>query len=113
MEQEHKKISLVEAIFMIEIVGSADLVKLLVSLTGIGIIIAVIIDFMVGGIMIFWLFMKGARGLGKLVSMFIPIQTLALLVVIYLINHPKIAKVAEVATGKVSSLAKPGAVGEK
>jgi hypothetical protein len=104
-QAEQKKISLPEAIIMIEIVGSADLVKLFVSLTGIGIIIAAIINFIVGGIMLLWLFMKGARGLGKLISMFIPIQTLALLVVIYLVNHPKIIKTTEKLTGGAAKIA--------
>lgn len=100
--EKPKKISLPEAILALEFTAMADLIKLLVTLTGIGIIAAGAVYFVVAVIIQGWLFFKGARGLGKFISMLIPVQTFALLIVIYLVNH----EAGEGVIGKAMKVAK-------
>lgn len=122
--KEQKKISLPEAIMMVGLVAFADALEILVDLTGIGIIAGELINLVVGAGLQLWLFMKGIKGFWKLASWgigtlldgvlggLLPIKTISLIVTIYLVNHPKTAKVAQLATGKISSIAKVGAMGE-
>ncbi len=112
-QKEQKKISLPEGIFMMEIVVLADVVEILVDLTGFGIIIGEIINFGTGAMIEGWLLMKGLRGARNLVSFgvgtildgvttsFLPVKTITMAITIYLVNHPKmlgeLSKVAAVA----------------
>ena len=116
-QAEQKKISLPEAIIMVMIVGLADAVEILIGLTGIGIIIGEIINFVVGAGIQLWLFMKGIKGFWKLASWgigtlldgvlagFLPIKTITLIITIYLVNHPKIVEKATKATGGMAKIA--------
>jgi len=120
--EEQKKISLPEGIIMVLIVLCADIVEILVDLTGFGIIIGEVINFAVGAMIEFWLFIKGIKGFWKLTSWgigtlldgalasFLPIKTITLIITIWLVNHPKAAQVAEVATGKIASAVKTEAL---
>jgi len=117
MDEEQKKISLPEGIIMVMIVLCADIAEILVDLTGFGIIIGEIINFVVGIGLQLWLFMKGIKGFWKLASWgigtlldgvlagFLPIKTITLIITIYLVNHPKIVEKVEQATGGVAKIA--------
>lgn len=124
-EEEQKKIGLPEGIFVSLIVLTMDVVEILVDLTGVGIIIGLIINFVGGGALEIYLFLRGARGTRQLVTMGIgvvldgatssvlPIKTITWFITWYLFNHPKViekvAPVAQIATGIAG--AKAGAVG--
>jgi len=132
MEEEQKnKIGLPETILMVMIVGSADLFELaatpvqIVPVVGqIFLFIKPFVSISVWVIVKFWLIMKGIRGLWFLagglsdtVANFFAVdipfgKTAAVILTIYLANHPKATKVAQVATGKIGSIAKPGVTGE-
>jgi len=109
-ETEQKKIGLPEGIFVTLVVLTMDGVEFLVSITGFGIIIGEIVNFVGGAAIEIYLFLKGARGARQLVTMGIgtvldgvsssalPIKTITFLITWYLVNHPKITeKVAVVA----------------
>ncbi len=109
---EDKKISLPEIIIMVMIVAGADLFDVFVGLAAAVPIIGQVllfanwfIDIFVLAITQFWLIMKGGIGFGKQATALtgnliefiplldiLPIRTVALLVVIYMINHPRIAE---------------------
>ena len=100
-EGDGARVSLPEGILMVTFVGFMEGMGLLLSLTVVGIIITEILDLFTGAIVEFWLFMKGARGLKQLGTFgigivadgldggLIPLETITLLVTIYLINHQK------------------------
>lgn len=106
MDNEQKTISLPEGIMMFLIVVMADIIEVLVSFTGFGIIIGEIINFSVGALIEGWLFFKGVKGIWKLASFPIgfaadglfgslfPVKTITLLITIYLVNHPEIMEKA-------------------
>jgi hypothetical protein len=132
MEEEKKIIGLPEMIFMLLLVGGADLFEVVA-----GFAIAVPV---VGQVMVFinwfsdrfvlaitqlWFIMKGGIGFSKIATSLIgnliefipgldilPIRTVTLIIVIYMINHPKAAQVASLASGKLS-LGKEGAAALK
>ncbi|MEK7114501.1 MAG: hypothetical protein AAB832_00335 [Patescibacteria group bacterium] len=109
---EDKKISLPEIIIMVMIVGGADLFDVFVGLAAAVPVIGQIllfgnwfVDIFVLAIVQFWLIMKGGIGfrkqatvlVGNLAEMIpfldiLPIRTAALLVAIYMINHPGITE---------------------
>ena len=102
MDEEQKKIELAEGVIVTLFVGGMDLVELLVSLTGIGIIAGEIINFTGGAGFEFYLFMRGARGTRVLVTWGIgavadgatssafPLKTITWFITWYLFNHPKV-----------------------
>ncbi len=112
--EEQKKISLPEIILMIMIVGGADLFDAITTLVALVPIIGKVFVFtnIFVGIFVlliiqFWLILKGGIGfkkqlvvlVGNLIELIpglniLPIRTLTLLIAIYLINHPKIMKIA-------------------
>ncbi len=125
---DQKKISLVETIFMVMVAGLADAFELIATFAEAVPVIGQILLFMkwivaicVWLILQFWLIMKGIKGMwflaGSLLDAIanflmldIPFgKTASIILTIYLANHPKTAKVAQVATGKVTSMAKPEA----
>jgi len=105
-QEEQKKIGLPEGIFVTLVVLTMDGVEFLIDLTGVGIIIGEIINFVGGGAVEIYLFLKGARGARQLVTMGIgtvvdgatssalPIKTITWLITWYLFNHPKILEKA-------------------
>jgi len=105
-QDEQKKIGLPEGIFMTLVVLSIDGVELLIGITGIGIIIGEIVNFVGGGAMEIYLFLRGARGAKQLVTMgvgtvldgasssILPIKTITWCITWYLFNHPKILEKA-------------------
>ena len=113
-KEDQNKISLPEGLIIGMIVLSADVIETLIALTGVGIIIGEVINFATGAVIEFWLFMKGIKGFWKLASFgigvvadgatssFFPIKTLTFLITIYLINHPKIAKVSSLAKAETT-----------
>lgn len=120
--EESPKISLVETILMLMITGSVDFFELtatmLVGVPVIGQTLLVIRWFVAGGcwlIIQFWLIMKGIKGLwflsgslldgvANFIGLDIPFgKTASLMATIHLANHPKIAKVAAVASGKIGA----------
>lgn len=122
--EEKPKFSLVEIILMLMITGSADLFELfatlLIAVPVIGQILLVIkwfVAMLTWPIIQFWLIMKGSKGLwflsgslldivANFVGFDIPFgKTISLMTTVYLANHPKIARVAQVA-GSVAG--KPG-----
>ena len=131
MNEDQKKISLPEAIIMIMVTGLADLFELVATFIEAVPVIGQIFLFIKWFVAIFswlaiqfWLIMKGIKGLwflsGSLldaVANFLAVdipfgKTASIILTIYLVNHPKVAKVAQVATGKISSIAKAEATGE-
>jgi len=113
--EEQKKISLPEGIFMTLVVLTIDGVEALIGITGVGIIIGEIVNFVAGGAIEIYLFLRGARGTRQLVTMgigtvvdgstssILPIKTITWVITWYLFNHPKVvekvAPVAQVAGG--------------
>ncbi|PIU98444.1 hypothetical protein COS61_01380 [Candidatus Wolfebacteria bacterium CG03_land_8_20_14_0_80_40_12] len=115
MGEDQKKISLPEIIIMVMIVGGADGFDVITGLFAIVPIIGQILLFMnffvdifVLAITQFWFIMKGGKGFkkqatalaGNLIEFIplldiLPIRTATLIIVIYLINHPKVAKAAK------------------
>ena len=109
-----KKISLPEIIIMVMIVGGADALEiftdLLVVVPVIGQILLFLnpfVDIFVLAIVQLWFIIKGGIGFRKQVSALVgnlielipgldilPIRTTTLIIAIYLINHPGVAKVA-------------------
>jgi len=114
-QEDQKKIGLPEGIFVSLIVLTMDGVEFLVDLTGVGIIIGEIVNFVGGGAVEIYLFLKGGRGARQLATMgvgtvldgvtssVLPIKTITWLITWYLFNHPKViekvAPVAQIATG--------------
>lgn len=114
--EEDKKISLVETILLVLFVGMADIIEIILVCFGLDDFW--LSDIITGGavglyfgikkaksgwIMGGWLF-EALPYLGAL-----PIKSIALWIAIYITNHPKIAKVAQVAgatTGKIQELKK-------
>lgn len=112
MDEEQKKISLPEIIIMVMIVAGADLFDVFVDLAAAVPVIGQIllfanwfVDIFVFAVVQFWLIIKGGIGFkkqatvlaGNLIEMIpfldiLPIRTTALLVAIYMINHPGIAE---------------------
>ena len=100
------------------IVGGADALEIFTDLSAavpvIGQILLFLnpfVDIFVLAIVQLWFIMKGGIGFRKQVSALVgnliefipgldilPIRTTTLIIVIYLINHPKVAKVAQIAT---------------
>jgi hypothetical protein len=110
---EHKKISLPEAIFITAIVLFSDIAEFIVDLTGFGIIIGIMINFIVGGGLQIYLFLKGVKGFWKLgtniagtlfdgfIAAFLPIKTITWIITLILVNkEEKIAEITGIA-GKV------------
>jgi len=109
---EDKKISLPEIIIMVMIVGGADLFDVFVGLAAAVPVIGQIllfgnwfVDIFVLAITQFWFIMKGGIGFGKQATALagnliefipfldiLPIRTAALIIAIYMINHPKVAE---------------------
>lgn len=123
-QEQPKKISLPEGIFMMEVVVLADVVEILVDLTGFGIIIGEIINFATGAMIEGWLLMKGLRGTRNLVSFgvgtildgvttsFLPVKSITMVITIYLVNHPKVLeKVGKAAAIAGAASALKGKVG--
>ncbi len=125
---KQKKISLPEAILIIMITGFADLFELVAAIVLLVPVVGQILWFVRGFVSIFswlsiqfWLKMKKIKGLwflsGSLLDVLanflgvdIPFgKTASIILTINLANHPKISKVAEVATGKIGSIGKPEA----
>lgn len=117
MEEEEKKISLPEAIIMTIISGTGDLFGLVSGLSfPIPVIgqMLIFISFFVAItfflIIQFWLIMKGVTSWwfagGSIFDILtggsLPLQTPMLLTAIFVANHPKLGKVAELAKGKVT-----------
>lgn len=107
-----EKVGLPEEIFVLLIFAFAWAIELLVALTGVGIIISEAINAALGAGLELYLWLRGAKGLWQLImpligtiaeaSVVIPGQIIALLIVFYLMNHPKLAAVASGATKAVS-----------
>ncbi len=131
-EQEQKKISLPEAIIMIMITGLADLFELVATFVEAVPVVGQILLFMKWFVAIFswlaiqfWLIMKGIRGMwflsgslldavANFLAFDIPFgKTVSIILTIYLANHPKVTKVAQVATGKITSAVKTEVAGGK
>jgi hypothetical protein len=109
---EQKKIQLPEIIIMLMIVGGADGLEVVTNLSAAVPVVGQIllffnpfVDISVLAIIQFWLIMKGGIGfskqatalVGNLIELvpgldILPIRTTTLLVAIYMINHPKVAK---------------------
>ncbi len=116
-QETQKKIGLPEGIFVSLIVLTMDGVEALVDITGVGIILGEIINFVGGGAVEIYLFLRGARGTSQLVTMGVgtvldgvtssalPIKTITWLITWYLFNHPKIVKTAEKLTGGAAKVA--------
>jgi len=132
MNEDQKKIQLPEIIIMLMIVGGADVLEVVTGLLAAVPVVGQIllffnpfVDIFVLAIIQFWFIMKGGIGfykqvislVGNLIEFtpgldILPIRTTTLIIAIYLINHPKVAKVAQVATGKITSIAKSEVAGE-
>ena len=132
MNEDQKKIQLPEIIIMLMIVGGADGLEVVTDLSAavpvVGQILLFFNPFVDISVLVtvqFWLIMKGGIGFNKQATVLVgnliefipgldilPIRTTTLIIAIYLINHPKVAKVAQVATGKISSIAKAEATEE-
>lgn len=116
-QEEQKKIGLPEGIFVTLVVLTMDGVEFLVDLTGFGIIIGEIINFVGGGSVEIYLFLKGARGTRQLATMGVgtvldgvtssalPIKTITWLITWYLFNHPKVVETAEKLTAGAAKIA--------
>lgn len=123
--EEEKKISLVETIFMVMVAGLADIFELVATVaTPVPVVGQILLFFKwivsicTWLILQFWLIMKGIRGMwflsGSLLDAIanflmldIPFgKTVSIILTIYLANHPKTAQMAEIATGKIGSVAK-------
>lgn len=95
---DNKKISLPVGIFITLTVIFSDFVEFLVSLTGFGIIIGDIINFMVGAGLQIYLFLSGVKGFWKLgtnivgtifdgtTASFLPIKTITWIITLVLVN---------------------------
>jgi hypothetical protein len=122
--EEQKKISLPEGILVTLLIGSMDLAEILLDLTIVGIIIAAVINFIGQCAIEVYLFLRGGRATKKMVISaigglldgvtfsFLPIKTITWLITWFIINHPKIAKVAERAGGKVIEMKAEAAAGK-
>lgn len=129
---EQKKISLPEAILMVMIVGSAELFELIATFAEAIPVIGQILLFIKWFVALFswlavqfWLIMKGIKGMwflgGGVLDMAanflgadIPFgKTVTLIMTIYIANHPKVAQIAQVATGKVAGPAGKALKGAK
>jgi hypothetical protein len=110
---EQKKISLPEGIIMTLIVLLADITEFLVDLTIVGIIAVEILNFIIGGVIQLYLFLKGIKGLWKMgtnglgtitdgvFASFLPIKTVTWFITWYLVNKsPKAKPGAEAVAGK-------------
>ncbi len=114
MDKEQKKIQLPEAIIMVMIAGGADALE---AVTGMLVVVPIIgkillfanflVDISVFAIVQFWLIMKGGIGFKKQMTALVgnliefvpgldilPFRTTALIITIYLVNHPKVAQIA-------------------
>jgi len=118
MNEDQKKIQLPEIIIMLMIVGGADGLEVVTGLSAAVPVVGQIllffnpfVDISVLVIIQFWLIMKGGIGFNKQVTALVgnliefipgldilPIRTTTLIIAIYLINHPKVAKVAALGT---------------
>jgi len=112
-----KKISLPEALIMVEFCIFADLAEIFFDffstipfLAPISVFVGWIIVLFTFGLVWFWLIIKGELGVwfiaGSLMEMIpyinaLPLLTISILAVIYLVNHPKLAHVAAMAVGKL------------
>jgi len=125
---EQPKISLPIGIFITLVVICSDFVEFLVSLTGFGIIIGEIVNFIVGGGLQIYLFLSGVKGFWKLgtnivgtifdgtSASFLPIKTITWIITLILINKGEkimehagtIGKVAEKLSQKGGNLGKIG-----
>ncbi|MDI6717723.1 MAG: hypothetical protein QMD86_01590 [Patescibacteria group bacterium] len=95
-----KKISLPVSIILVMTVAICDVLEFFVSMTGFGIMISEITNFLIGGAIEFYIFIIGGRGFKQLGTFmigtaadgftggFLPVKTLTLLLTIYFINHP-------------------------
>jgi len=110
---DQPKISLPIGIFITIIVIFSDFVEFLVSLTGFGIIIGAIINFIVGAGLQIYLFLSGVKGFWKLGTnivgtifdgisgSFLPIKTITWIITLVLVNKgDKIMEHSEV-IGKI------------
>ena len=123
MEQEEKTISLPEIIIFGMLVVSAYLLGLFADFSAAVPVIGqalVIGDWIYSGFVLVlvqgWLIIKGGIGFSKQATMFagnlielipflnmIPIDILTFFLAVYLINHPKIAQVVNLKTGKLAT----------
>lgn len=114
MDEKQKKIGLPEIIIMLMVVGGADALEVVTDLSfAIPVIGQILlftnpfIDIFTLAIVQFWLIMKGGIGFNKQATVLVgnlielvpgldilPIRTVSLIVTIYMINHPKVAKMA-------------------
>lgn len=117
-----KKISIEEIILITPFILLADLFEFLSTLISpvpvvgqVALGLSWFIGLIVFGLVQFYLFMKGIRNLwflaGGLVDQIpivggFPAKTATWIVVIFMVNNPKVQKAASVATGKVSSAVK-------
>ncbi len=109
MEEEGKKISIVESLLLVMYIGLTDLIGIVLVFFGLD-------DFFILDILTFpvtqlYFRMKGVKATANLVSNILelipyvgalPIRTIGLIITIYLVNHPKmpVAQIAQVAGGK-------------
>jgi hypothetical protein len=130
MEEEKKIIGLPEIIFMVLLVGGIDLFEVIsgfaLAIPVIGQILIFInwfFDMFVLAITQLWFIMKGGIGFKQIATSLIgnliefvpaldvlPIRTVTLIIVIYMINHPKAAKIASFASGKLSAINEDAAI---
>src|SRR3989344_4066335 len=102
-----KKISTAEAIIMILMAIFTDLIQLVLYLSVIFAIAAPAVGLLYSGIIQFWMTMKGLRGTYILVnnagSALFPIKSISVIVLIFMVNNPRVAQIASVAGGKPAS----------
>lgn len=117
--ENQKKIGLPMGIFVMLVVIVCAVIETLASFTGIGIIISEIINAVLAICIEAWLILMGARGFRQLATfaigsiangatgdyLAIIIEPLIMALTIYFVNHPNIAKVAQVTQGKIPAKA--------